>query len=515
MKTEAGNQFDLPLDLGLNSTGFPVELGQFLEIPDYDSFDSLVTTSDISSDPSSSPLDNDISKPSSPLTSPMQHDLFGVFPEPLPVTQLPLEQHVLDMKREPLSSLHFGIDLSNTPAPGSLPPKDTQRKRKKQDELDIKITSAETPLELTREQLLQLSSKGLDDYARKLAQARPLTAAEEKQLKKQRRLIKNRESAQLSRQRKKKYIEGLEMKVNELSTENEKLRSLVETLSRDNTNLRTEVTHLNQVIATNSSGEKPVLTNTKTKLIPKNLTRNIKAGVTMFLVLFSFGLLLNSGYQNQLPFQHREPIPEVVPSGAFVGRTLQSFDASLGEEMEQKELLSMFPDNGVLVADLADQSQQKPQLSLKEFSSSSSSKKNSRSLQEAGVVSSSRTQKRLKVIEPSKTDLALAGHNHVGDLAPATTVVHKHSAAETFGSENWEDRWQRPDSSYIYCPAGEQIRSGDRLSQRPSDDPALVGLIVPSQTLNLTLMEDNKPPPPFFEITCSVVDIFPVYPLVE
>jgi len=51
---------------------------------------------------------------------------------------------------------------------------------------------------LTRDDLLKLSSKGLETYAQNFVSGRQLSPDEEKQLKRQKRLIKNRESAQLS-----------------------------------------------------------------------------------------------------------------------------------------------------------------------------------------------------------------------------------------------------------------------------------------------------------------------------
>jgi hypothetical protein len=61
---------------------------------------------------------------------------------------------------------------------------------------------------------------------------------EEKQLKRQKRLIKNRESAQLSRLRKKIYIEELERKVTSLNSDTENLSRQVSQLQSDKKKLQ-------------------------------------------------------------------------------------------------------------------------------------------------------------------------------------------------------------------------------------------------------------------------------------
>jgi len=105
---------------------------------------------------------------------------------------------------------------------------------------------------LSREELLELSSMEFEEYATQLAQHHPLTPAEERELKKQRRLIKNRESAQLSRKRKKNYIEELEGKLQGLEGENVNLKHDLASLAVKNSQLRGEVTYLNDMIEKSS-----------------------------------------------------------------------------------------------------------------------------------------------------------------------------------------------------------------------------------------------------------------------
>uniref|UniRef100_A0A182PSA7 BZIP domain-containing protein n=1 Tax=Anopheles epiroticus TaxID=199890 RepID=A0A182PSA7_9DIPT len=76
----------------------------------------------------------------------------------------------------------------------------------------------------------------------------PLTKAEEKSLKKIRRKIKNKISAQESRRKKKEYMDQLERRVDILVSENLEYRKRVEALEDCNQTLQTELSKLRQLI---------------------------------------------------------------------------------------------------------------------------------------------------------------------------------------------------------------------------------------------------------------------------
>eukprot|EP01122_Echinamoeba_exundans_P008823 TRINITY_DN3002_c0_g1_i1.p1 TRINITY_DN3002_c0_g1~~TRINITY_DN3002_c0_g1_i1.p1 ORF type:complete len:641 (+),score=225.89 TRINITY_DN3002_c0_g1_i1:408-2330(+) len=181
--------------------------------------------------------------------------------------------------------------------------------------------------------LLQLSSRAFEEYVRRKTAMRDLTSEEKKDLKRQRRLIKNRESAQASRQRKKNYIEKLEAKVASLQQNNNQLRAQVAALTSDNTKLNQEVANLQGLIKKTpalqqlwTSGINYVASLAKqqkeeSQQAPASTHgNNVKAaGVCLLVLLFSFGLFFPNSIangNNGLPFEtaSREPVPEVIPT---------------------------------------------------------------------------------------------------------------------------------------------------------------------------------------------------------
>ncbi|NWW41715.1 CR3L4 protein, partial [Panurus biarmicus] len=87
-------------------------------------------------------------------------------------------------------------------------------------------------LRLTEEEKRLLAQEGVT-----LPEDLPLTQAEERLLKKVRRKIRNKQSAQDSRRRKKEYLDGLESRAAACSALNQELRKKVQELERSNGSL--------------------------------------------------------------------------------------------------------------------------------------------------------------------------------------------------------------------------------------------------------------------------------------
>eukprot|EP01090_Pellita_catalonica_P003967 TRINITY_DN1370_c0_g3_i3.p1 TRINITY_DN1370_c0_g3~~TRINITY_DN1370_c0_g3_i3.p1 ORF type:complete len:271 (+),score=36.96 TRINITY_DN1370_c0_g3_i3:46-858(+) len=123
--------------------------------------------------------------------------------------------------------------------------------------------------------------------------------AEEKDFKRQRRLIKNRESAQLSRVRRKRRLQELEETVNMLQQENLDLKGRLSSSTSENNKLKEEVTRLNRLLE--STKATPTTKSSMNKLwkavsIQKTAPSAIRtAGVYLLVVLLSFGLFFHGG----------------------------------------------------------------------------------------------------------------------------------------------------------------------------------------------------------------------------
>jgi len=198
-------------------------------------------------------------------------------------------------------------------------PKKRGRKRQKRDPNE---STDVTAVQLTREELLKMTSAEYDQKMKAITDKRDLTWSEKKEVKKQRRLIKNRESAQASRQRKKEQFDTLETEMNKIKSENSILLQQVTQLKQENSKLKQYITLMK-------------------KMDVPSVPANVKKGAVLLALLFSFGLLFNVASQNG-PFLNFGPqlsrtVSSVVGSSTSMGKVLQEQRATARKLLEFPE----------------------------------------------------------------------------------------------------------------------------------------------------------------------------------
>ncbi|XP_006861224.1 PREDICTED: cyclic AMP-responsive element-binding protein 3-like protein 2 [Chrysochloris asiatica] len=156
------------------------------------------------------------------------------------------------------------------------------------------------PLVLTEEEKRTLMAEGYP-----IPTKLPLTKSEEKALKKIRRKIKNKISAQESRRKKKEYMDSLEKKVESCSTENLELRKKVEVLENTNRTLLQQLQKL-QTLVVGKVSRTCKLAGTQT-------------GTCLMVVVLCFAVAFGSLFQGAGPYpsatklalssQHSRPEP--------------------------------------------------------------------------------------------------------------------------------------------------------------------------------------------------------------
>ncbi|KAK7158390.1 hypothetical protein R3I93_009566 [Phoxinus phoxinus] len=146
-------------------------------------------------------------------------------------------------------------------------------------------------------QLTDEEQKLLDQEGVSLPNNLPLTKAEERMLKKVRRKIRNKLSAQDSRRRKKEYIDGLESRVAACSAQNKELQRTVSQLEKHNMSLMAQLHKLQA-------------------LIKQTATKAAQTSTCVLILVFSLALLIFPSYS---PFSRSSPSLEesYAPAGVL------------------------------------------------------------------------------------------------------------------------------------------------------------------------------------------------------
>lgn len=148
-------------------------------------------------------------------------------------------------------------------------------------------------LHLTEEEKKLMKKEGLH-----IPTHLPLTRAEERELKRIRRKIRNKQSAQESRKRKKDYIDGLENRVKLCTSENVRLQRKVQTLESQQKSLLDQIKQLQSIIASSTG-------------------KQVQTSTCLMVLIVSFALLLlPSLFPNSLQSKLLSPIKNEAPPGS-------------------------------------------------------------------------------------------------------------------------------------------------------------------------------------------------------
>lgn len=427
-----------------------------------------ITDDFFSSDPDSSPI-SATSTDSSPFSNPdfdIGFSTEGTFFNELGMfgSDLNFQQQVKEESPKCEDTINFSQIISNEN--DGEPPKKKQKltgRKRTRDQANIAPNNIISGSFLTnKDQLLSMSSKKLEECVQSLSAVRPLTPEEEKQLKRQRRLIKNRESAQLSRQKKKQYVENLEKQVKTLSSENSNLKTQVNHLSSRNQQLEEQVANLQTYIQQQQQLAKAG----SSKIFNKNSTA--AAGLCMFVILFSFGLIFSGtpGSPNSVDF------PTTVPS-VYTGRTLSGYP-----EIEAGNHI--------------------PQLAAKR----------AREYEEVFP-------------EPKKQKIVAEEHAWIEDDDDELEAEFEYSVPQQVIIPSSDiNKSSQSNNSFIYCSEAQRLNPVET-PLFSNDGAPVISILLPSGVLNGTIPQIDHmltdPDNSLLEVSCQIlnIEVYPYFPNTE
>ncbi|XP_027561750.1 cyclic AMP-responsive element-binding protein 3-like protein 1 isoform X8 [Neopelma chrysocephalum] len=247
--------------------------------------------------------------------------------EPKEVNQflnVPTVDDLVQMPPTPPSS--HGSDSDGSQSPRSLPPSSPARPAARSSTAisssplltaPHKLQGTSGPLLLTEEEKRTLIAEGYP-----IPTKLPLTKAEEKALKRVRRKIKNKISAQESRRKKKEYVECLEKKVETYTTENNELWKKVETLENANRTLLQQLQKLQALVAGKVSR-------------PYKMA-STQTGTCLMVLALCFVLILGSlmpclpEFSSASQTVKATPAPDIYTTSKIQSRSLLFYDEGAG-----------------------------------------------------------------------------------------------------------------------------------------------------------------------------------------
>ncbi|KAG2463230.1 CR3L1 protein, partial [Polypterus senegalus] len=304
-----------------------------------------------------------------------------------------------------------------------------------------KLQGTSGPLMLTEEEKRTLIAEGYP-VPNKL----PLTKAEEKALKRVRRKIKNKISAQESRRKKKEYVECLEKKVETFTSENNELWKKVESLENANRTLLQQLQKLQSLVA----GK-----------VPRSCRMaSTQTGTCIMVMLLCFVLVLGSFMPcTDFPLSQGSTSPSLSSADSYAASQIRSRSLLFFEEGTSLE------DNFAtfVAAEGADTWETKPQDSIRESVLSERQELATRHrtpvheaakyLRKTHIVSTSSTQE----LRLSASSLALSVRSSaaalLGEFA-SKTVLDTHAFSSLSSCTIKSSGWRRARLRGLYrsCP---------------------------------------------------------------
>ena len=208
--------------------------------------------------------------------------------------------------------------VKSSPTKGDAVRKGSRCRKRKRDPLTEPL---ETSVTLPKDVLLSISSKEFSAYADQCRKERKLSQEEIKDLRRQKRLVKNRESAQASRTRRKALLEEMKFKIADLTETNNKMNEKLAALEAENNSLKSEVAELTNIVSRAGAKLSNILNSYSGK--PSNMT----AGVCLMVILFSFGMFFQPHNAPSL-LESSSVSHTHIPRLRGHGRKLLSFDDS-------------------------------------------------------------------------------------------------------------------------------------------------------------------------------------------